>query len=231
MAKDTVVKKRVPKKIKASYPEEIAPMLATLVDKPFDKPGWMYEVKWDGYRAIAFIENGNVQLSSRNSKSFNEKFYPLFQEMQSWKINAVIDGEIVSLNENGTADFSSLQGWRSEADGELVYYVFDILFYEEKNLMQLPLTERRNILKDILPRSENIKLSENFETNGLEFFNLAKEMSLEGIMAKKENSLYFPGARTKDWLKIKTQERQEVIIGGFTKNNFNNNGFVRPASI
>jgi bifunctional non-homologous end joining protein LigD len=208
----------MPKKIKSSYPKEIAPMLATLVDKPFDKPGWMYEVKWDGYRAIAFVENGNVQLSSRNSKSFNEKFYPLFEEMQTWKINAVIDGEIVSLNENGTADFSSLQGWRSEADGELVYYVFDILFYEGKDLMQLPLTERRIILKDVLPRSENIKLSDNFETNGIEFFNLAKEMSLEGIMAKKEDSLYFPGARTKDWLKIKTQERQEVIIGGFTKN-------------
>ena len=138
--------------------------------------------------------------------------------MQAWKINAVIDGEIVSLTENGTADFSSLQGWRSEADGALVYYVFDILFYEGKDLMQLPLTERRIILKEILPQSENIKLSDNFETNGIEFFNLAKEMSLEGIMAKKEDSLYFPGARTKDWLKIKTQERQEVIIGGFTKN-------------
>jgi bifunctional non-homologous end joining protein LigD len=217
MAKQTITETNKVQK-KSKFPQTLSPMLATLVNEPFDSPGWMYEVKWDGYRALAFIEKGNVELSSRNSKSFNEKFYPLYQELQNWTINAVIDGEIVSLNENGTADFSSLQGWRSEADGELVFYVFDILFYEGKDLTKLPLTERREILKDILPSSENIKLSDNFETNGIEFFKLAQEMSLEGIMAKKEDSLYFPGARSKDWLKIKTQERQEVIIGGFTKN-------------
>ena len=217
MAKQTITETNKVQK-KSKFPQTLSPMLATLVNEPFDSPGWMYEVKWDGYRALAFIEKGNVELSSRNSKSFNEKFYPLYQELQTWTINAVIDGEIVSLNENGTADFSSLQGWRSEADGELVFYVFDILFYEGKDLTKLPLTERREILKDILPSSENIKLSDNFETNGIEFFKLAQEMSLEGIMAKKEDSLYFPGTRSKDWLKIKTQERQEVIIGGFTKN-------------
>ena len=217
MAKQTITETNKVQK-KSKFPQTLSPMLATLVNEPFDSPGWMYEVKWDGYRALAFIEKGNVELSSRNSKSFNEKFYPLYQELQTWTINAVIDGEIVSLNENGTADFSSLQGWRSEADGELVFYVFDILFYEGKDLTKLPLTERREILKDILPSSENIKLSDNFETNGIEFFKLAQKMSLEGIMAKKEDSLYFPGTRSKDWLKIKTQERQEVIIGGFTKN-------------
>lgn len=204
---------------KSVFPEKLSPMLATLVNEPFDSPGWIYEVKWDGYRALAFMENGNVELSSRNSKSFNEKFYPLYEELKGWKMNAtIIDGEIVSLNEDGTADFSSLQGWRSEADGALVYYVFDILFYEGKDMMQLPLSERRKILKDVLPASENIKLSDNFETNGIEFFKLAQKMSLEGIMAKKSDSVYIPGARSKDWLKIKTQERQEVIIGGFTKN-------------
>ncbi len=200
------------------FPQKLSPMLATLVNDPFNSPGWLYEVKWDGYRALAFIENGNVELSSRNSKSFNEKFYPLYEELQSWKISAVFDGELVSLSENGTADFSSLQGWRSEADGELVYYVFDILFYDGKDLMQLPLAERRKVLKDVLPVSDNIKISDNFETNGIEFFKLAQKMSLEGIMAKKEDSFYFPGKRTKDWLKIKTQTRQEVIIGGYTKN-------------
>ena len=203
---------------KSKFPEKIAPMLATLVNKPFDRPGWMYEVKWDGYRAIAFMNKGQVEISSRNSKSFNDKFYPIYEELKTWKINTVIDGEIVSINEKGTADFSSLQGWRSEADGELIFYVFDILWYEGKNTMQLPLSERRALLKNVLPVSANIKLSENFDTNGIEFFELAKEMSLEGIMAKKGDSLYFPETRSKDWLKIKTQERQEVIIGGFTKN-------------
>jgi bifunctional non-homologous end joining protein LigD len=155
---------------------------------------------------------------SRNAKSFNDKFYPIHRELQRWDLDAVIDGEIVSIDQKGIADFGSLQGWRSEADGELVYYVFDIIWYKGKNLSTLPLIERRKILKSILPPGETIRISENFETNGLEFFRLAEEMSLEGIMAKKEDSLYHPGTRSKDWLKIKTQQRQEVVIGGFTRN-------------
>jgi len=218
MPKDTIAQKIPVGKKKSKFSEKIVPMLATLVSEPFDKEGWMYEVKWDGYRALAFVENGKVELSSRNSKSFNEKFYPLYEELQQWNFNGVIDGEIVSINENGAADFSSLQGWRSEADGQLIYYVFDILFHDEKDLTQLPLNERRIILKNILPESENIRLSQDFETNGIEFFEVARQLSLEGIMAKKEDSLYFPGTRSKDWLKIKTEKRQEVIIGGFTKN-------------
>lgn len=203
---------------KSKFPQKIAPMLATLVDKPFDKPGWIYEIKWDGFRAVAFIKNGEVQLSSRNSKSFNEKFYSIYEDLKSLEIDAVLDGEIVALKENGKADFGSLQSWRSEADGDLVYYVFDILWYDGKDLMGMPLHHRREILKLVLPTSDSIRLSENFETNGIEFFKLADEMSLEGIMAKKEDSLYLQGSRSKDWLKIKTENRQEVIIGGFTKN-------------
>lgn len=217
MAKKTEAKiKKDP--TKSGVPRKLSPMLATLVSEPFDAPGWQYEVKWDGYRALAFLEEGNVELASRNEKSFNEKFYPIYDELKAWKINAVIDGEIVSLNAKGAADFSSLQGWRSEADGLLVYYVFDIMWLDGKNLMELPLTRRREILKSILPESENIKISQSFDTSGVEFFKIASDMSLEGIMAKKQDSLYFPGTRSKDWLKIKTQERQEVIIGGFTKN-------------
>ncbi|MEO8719555.1 MAG: DNA ligase D [Ginsengibacter sp.] len=217
MTKDTV-RQLARQKKGPKPPQKVSPMLATLVDKPFDKPGWMYEVKWDGYRAIAVLKNGKTELFSRNSKSFNDKFYPIFQELKNWKTDVIIDGEIISLHENGSADFSRLQSWRSEADGQLVYYVFDILWHEGKDLMQLPLIERRKILESILPQTENIKVSENFETNGIEFFKLAKKMSLEGIMAKRQDSLYYPGTRSKDWLKIKTQERQEVVIGGFTKN-------------
>ncbi|MGN6248428.1 MAG: DNA ligase D [Ginsengibacter sp.] len=203
---------------KAKFPQKISPMLATLVTKPFDKPGWFYEVKWDGYRAIAFIEDGEVSLSSRNSKSFDDKFYPIHDELKSLKINAVFDGEIVSLNEKGKADFGGLQSWRSEADGSLVYYVFDILWFEGKDLMGLPLDQRREILESVLPQSETIRLSESFDTNGIDFFKVVEHMSLEGIMAKRKDSLYLPGTRSKDWLKIKTEGRQEVVIGGFTKN-------------
>lgn len=203
---------------KSSFPQKIAPMLATLVSKPFDKPGWIYEVKWDGYRAIAFIKNGEVRLTSRNSKSFDDKFYPVHDALKSLKTDAVLDGEIVSLNEKGRADFGSLQRWRSEADGNLVFYVFDILWYDGRNLMKLTLDKRREILESVLPQTDTIRLSSRFETNGIEFFKVADEMSLEGIMAKRTDSLYFPGTRSKDWLKIKTEGRQEVVIGGFTRN-------------
>ncbi|HXS56318.1 MAG TPA: DNA ligase D [Hanamia sp.] len=218
MAEESSIEHLLSQQKKSKFPTKVAPMLATLVDEPFDAPGWTYEVKWDGYRAIALLKNGTIELSSRNAKSFNDKFYPIYREMEKWNINAVIDGEIVSINPKGMADFSSLQGWRSEADGDLIYYVFDIIWYEGKDLSTLPLIERRRILKSILPTSDLIRISENFETNGLEFFKLAEDMSLEGIMAKKEDSLYYPGARSKDWLKIKTQQRQEVVIGGFTQN-------------
>src|SRR4051812_24905969 len=111
----TTVKKRLPAQLKKStdavlkngilspFPTGISPMLATLVDKPFDEPGWIYEVKWDGYRAIAYLNNGSIDIRSRNNKSFNEKFYPVFDALKKWKINAVVDGEIIVVNEKGHA--------------------------------------------------------------------------------------------------------------------------------
>ncbi len=166
-------------------PENISPMLATLVDKPFEEPGWLYEVKWDGYRCMAYLNKGEVDLRSRNNKSFNETYYPIYEALKTWKLNAVLDGEIIVTTENGNADFAALQTWRSEADGELVYYVFDMVWLEGYNLMNRPLSERRQILKQLLPSSGNIKLSEDFETSGKDFFDLAAKLGLEGIMAKK----------------------------------------------
>ncbi|HCN84778.1 MAG TPA: DNA ligase D [Sphingobacteriaceae bacterium] len=204
---------------KSKIPEGIKPMLATLVDEPFDDPDWVYEVKWDGYRALAFINNGGVELLSRNKKDFSAKFYPIYKILKEWKINAVIDGEILVLNDKGISNFGNLQNWRSEADGELVFYVFDILWDDGKNLMDLPLLQRQAILKDILPTNDDrIRLSKVFQANGTDFFNAAQRMGLEGIMAKKSDSLYSPDFRTKEWLKIKVNQRQEVIIAGYTKN-------------
>ena len=203
---------------KSAFPKNIKPMLATLVDKPFDEKGWLYEVKWDGYRAIAYINNGNAELQSRNNKSFDERFYPVFNSLQRWKIKAVIDGEIVVINEKGVSDFSSLQNWRSESDGDLLFYMFDILWMDGNDLMHLPLTERREILKSLTPPEDNIRISETFDAGATEFFEVAKELKLEGIIAKKADSKYYPGQRSKEWLKIKTGKRQEVIIGGYTHN-------------
>jgi len=200
-------------------------MLATLVDKPIDEPGWLYEVKWDGYRALGFLHQGKVELRSRNNKSFDEKFYPVFNALKEWNIDAVIDGEIVVLDDKGQSDFSRLQEWRSEADGQLYYYLFDILWLDGRDLTQLPLTERRDILRSIMPDNDMLRMSENFEASGTEFFAAAKKMGLEGIIAKKADSVYSPGLRTRDWLKIKTALRQEVVIGSYTINKDSNKPF------
>jgi bifunctional non-homologous end joining protein LigD len=132
------------KALDSGIPLKVRPMKATLVDEPFDDPGWVYEIKWDGYRAIGMINNTDVQLISRNNLLFHQ-FYPINNLLQQWDKNAVLDGEILVLNEKGISDFGAIQNWRSEADGNLVYYVFDILWYEGKNLMNLSLTERQAI--------------------------------------------------------------------------------------
>jgi len=207
--------KRAPK---SKFSGKLTPMLATLVDKPFDEPGWLYEVKWDGYRALAFSNKGSVELKSRNDKSFNEKFYPVTKAVEDWNCNAIVDGEIVVVGENGISNFGALQNWRSEADGDLLYYVFDLLWYNGKDLTGLPLTERKAVLRSLIPQESIIRISENFDESGTDFFEAAKKTGLEGIIAKKANSLYHAGDRSNEWLKIKANQRQEVVIGGFTKN-------------
>ncbi|MDB5119329.1 MAG: ligase [Sphingobacteriales bacterium] len=201
------------------FPDKLKPMLATLVDEPFDNPDWVYEVKWDGYRALALLNKGEVELKSRNDKSFNEKFYPIPKILSNWKMDAVFDGEIVVLNKKGLSDFGALQNWRSEADGDLIFYVFDILWLDGKNLMDLPLKERQAILDATLPADDDqVRVSKVFNANGVDFFHAAEKMGLEGIIAKKTESTYSPNFRSKEWLKIKVHKRQEVIIAGYTKN-------------
>jgi bifunctional non-homologous end joining protein LigD len=138
--------------------------------------------------------------------------------LKKWDIKAVIDGEVVVLNDKGISNFGALQNWRSEADGSLFYYVFDIIWLNGYDLKSLPLTKRREILKDNLPNENIIRLSENFETSAVDFLAAASKMGMEGIMAKKQDSIYIEGDRTREWLKIKSNKRHEVVIGGFTKN-------------
>ena len=214
-------------------PMNIEPMLATLASEPVKEgeketvsPGWYYEMKCDGYRALAYVNKGKVDLYSRNQKSFNEKFYPLPEALKQWGINAVVDGEIVVVNEQGIPDFSALQLWRSEDDGQLLYYIFDILWLDGYSVTQLPLEKRRQLLRAIFPENlSQIRLSESLEDSGEEAFRQAQSLHLEGIMAKKAGSVYTIGKRTKDWLKIKTEKRQELVIGGYTKNEGTNKLF------
>ncbi|WP_246104305.1 DNA ligase D [Mucilaginibacter corticis] len=204
---------------KAKIPANIKPMKATLVDEPFDEAGWLFEVKWDGYRAIALLDKKDgASLISRNNLPF-EKYYPINDALKKWQMDAVLDGELLVLNDKGISDFGAMQNWRSEADGNLVYYIFDILWYEGKNLMGLPLTDRQAVLDSIIPAdNEHIRQSKVFDANGIDFFAAAERMGLEGIIAKKADSVYTSDLRSKEWLKIKVQRRQEVVIAGFTKN-------------
>jgi bifunctional non-homologous end joining protein LigD len=202
---------------KASRPTKVKPMLATLTDGPFDDPEWVYEIKFDGYRAIADLNKGKADLYSRNLLSFNTKFKPIFEALQNWKVNAVVDGEIIALNDKGKIDFQQLQAFQKTGEGTLIYYVFDILWLDGKDLRELPLLERKEILQQIMPENEAIRYSDHVEEKGTEFFKLAEEEGLEGIMAKRSDSTYLANNRSSSWLKIKTSMRQEAIICGFTK--------------
>jgi bifunctional non-homologous end joining protein LigD len=214
----TPVEKIISSAAKSPIPKQVKPMLATLVDKPFDDPEWIFEVKWDGYRAVAIMNGKSVALQSRNDKPFNEKFYPVFDALVQCNLHAVLDGEIVVINNAGNSDFGALQNWRSEADGELLYYIFDILWLDGRDLKSLPLVERLTILKKLKLPSENLRISEGFDESGIHLFESAKKLGLEGIIAKRKTSTYHEDDRTKEWLKIKSHHRQEVVIGGYTIN-------------
>ncbi|MGY4383413.1 bifunctional non-homologous end joining protein LigD [Pedobacter sp. UYP24] len=217
--KETDVKTILKKASKSKIPTAVKPMKATLVDQPFDEPGWLFEVKWDGYRALAFADKKEqARLISRNNLPF-EKYYPINNAIEKLNINAVLDGELVVLNEKGIADFGAMQNWRSEADGNLVFYIFDILWYKGRNLMDLPLFERQIILKSVLPEDNDVlRQSKVFDASGIDFFAAAERIGLEGIIAKKADSTYTSDLRSREWLKVKVQRRQEVVIAGFTKN-------------
>ena len=188
------IKSLLRKAPKAPMPENIEPMLATLVDEPVTEQGWLYEMKWDGYRAVAYLGN-KTELRSRNNKSFNEKYYPLYESLQKWGIKAVLDGELVVVNEQGLPDFAGLQQWRSEADGELLYYIFDILWLDGHLLTDLPLEARKQILKALVPTNHpHFRLSETLTDNGAAAFEHAKSLHLEGVMAKQTGSPYVIGS-------------------------------------
>lgn len=202
----------------AKFPAKVKPMLATLVDKSFDDPQWQFEVKWDGYRALAMLNKKTIQLKSRNNLSFNERFYPVFDAVKAWGIHAVVDGEIVVVDENGQADFNALQNWNSEEDGSLLYYVFDLLWYNGRDLTPLPLKHRKRLLESLTPKSDVIKVGFSTTGNGKEFYAVAVKLGLEGIVAKLADSTYDAGQRSRTWLKVKAEKKQELIITGYTKN-------------
>jgi bifunctional non-homologous end joining protein LigD len=192
-------------------------MLATPAKEPFNHPDWIFEVKWDGYRAVAEIRDEGVSLYSRNGISFEKKFSPIVGSLKKLKFNAVLDGEIVVVDDQGRPDFQMLQHHRDFGKGHLLYYVFDLLYFQGHDLTDLPLLRRKEILKRILPPIPGVRFSDHVEKEGVLFYRVAKERGLEGIIAKHSQSVYEAGRRTRQWLKVKTRLTQEAVIAGFTE--------------
>lgn len=206
-------------------PAEIHPMLATLVDEPFSNPEWIFETKWDGFRSICFIKNGKAGFVSRNQIEMTPN-YPELRDVpkQVDAREAILDGEIVALDERGLPRFQLLQprvGRKSGIDAlrgkaQIVYFAFDLLYLDGYDLMACPLVERKAMLEQIIRPASFLKFSVHIEGDGERFYKEIEKFHLEGMMAKRAASPYVQ-KRSSDWLKIKTVQRSEVVIGGYTK--------------
>ncbi|MFO7257421.1 MAG: non-homologous end-joining DNA ligase [Bacteroidota bacterium] len=195
----------------------IEPMKAQLSDRPaFDSEEWIFEIKWDGYRAIAEIRPDGNRLYSRNGLTFDKAYPKVFEALKAIKKRAIIDGEIVAFDSNGKPSFQKLQNYRSNSNVPIQYYVFDILELDGKSLTGLPLIERKKKLRKMLPDSNIIRYCDHVEDDGKVFFKEMQKLNLEGMIAKKKDSRYQPGKRSADWLKIKNIHTQEAVIVGFT---------------
>jgi bifunctional non-homologous end joining protein LigD len=193
----------------------IKPMLSKLSEQPFDGADWVFEIKWDGYRAIA--ETGkDTRLYSRNGLSFKDDYPPVFDELKKIKKDVVLDGEIVVLDANGRPSFQLIQQYLQAHDVPVCYYVFDCLYINGKSIEDKPLTERKQLLQSLLPESDIIKYSDHVESRGKEFFKLVRKQGLEGMMAKRKDSLYRENTRSSDWLKVKNTITEEAVIAGYT---------------
>ena len=202
---------------KSPWPQKIKPMLATSVEKAFNRKGWLFEIKWDGYRAIAEIRLDGIRLYSRNLLSLEQQFVPIVNSLKKIAHEAIFDGEIVVIDEEGKPSFQLLQEYQKAGKGQLVYYVFDLLYLDGHDLKKLPLERRKALLRQVLPPLPNVLFSDHVETQGADLFGLISKKGLEGTIAKDAASPYLEGRRSLYWQKIKTHRSQEAVIGGFTK--------------
>ncbi|HEU4914823.1 MAG TPA: DNA ligase D [Candidatus Saccharimonadales bacterium] len=199
-------------------PWVVKPMLCTLVDEPFSRENWLFEIKWDGYRAIGSKHKSTIELYSRNGLDFSERYIPVAEALRGLDHDVVVDGEIVVVDAGGSAHFEWLQGWKKEPQGNLQYYIFDILWCDGHDVRSMPLAQRKALLKVVLPTKDNtLKFSDDLPEKGLELFKEMQRRGMEGMVAKRADSPYRENDRGQDWLKIKTHLRQEVVIGGFTE--------------
>jgi len=194
----------------------LKPMLATLIDSPFDDADWIFEKKWDGFRIIARITYGAVTLFSRGGKDVTKVYPQIGKALEKIRRTAILDGELVALDKKGRSSFQLLQN-AQKTTTRLRYCVFDLLYLDDEDLRSHPLIERKRLLKTILPKESALKYSGHIRKEGKRFFQKAERSGLEGIIAKRARGFYYSGKRTREWLKIKTVLRQEVVIVGFTR--------------
>ena len=202
-------------------------MLAESSAEPFDGEQWLFEIKWDGYRAIAFIEHGRVRLVSRNQNELTARYPELKDMAQQIKAKtAILDGEVVALDAQGKASFSLMQqrtGFRpgghhaaGNAEVPVLYYAFDLLYLDGYDWRRVPLEERKRKLASIVVASDGVRYSDHYSERGKALFEIARQNGLEGIVAKVRTSLY-EERRSAEWLKIKIRHRLEAVIGGYTE--------------
>ena len=194
---------------------DLRPMFAILTDKPFDDPDWVFETKWDGFRALAVAAPGHASLYSRNGIDISRKYPSICAALVAIKHEAVLDGELVALDAHGRSRFQLLQNAERNAT-RLLYCVFDLLTLDGKDLRAWPLLKRKEALERVLPKSPLLLYSVHVVGEGLKAFNRAKRAKEEGVMAKLAGGRYHSGTRTREWLKVKASQEQEVVIVGFT---------------
>jgi bifunctional non-homologous end joining protein LigD len=208
-------------------PHSIRPMLATLIDEPFDDDNWLYEIKWDGYRAVSFLDGKSMRLVSRNQNDLTAA-YPELHDIGNFvkARTVVLDGEIVALDDEGRSSFSLMQQRtgvgeggrrirRTRDDIPVIYYAFDLLYCDGYDLMRADLELRKRLLRDIISGNDLLRYSDHYVGQGTELFAAAAQRGLEGIVAKLRTSCY-EQRRSREWLKIKIVRRQECVIGGYT---------------
>jgi bifunctional non-homologous end joining protein LigD len=194
----------------------IEPMKAQLSDLPaFDSPEWLFEIKWDGYRAVAELKGKDTRFYSRNGLTYNKAYPKIYDELVKMKIDAVLDGEVVVFRD-GLPSFQAIQNYKTTQNLAIQFIVFDCLSLDGKDLTKLKLIERKEILKNILPESTIIKYCDHVEADGIALFEQARKINLEGIIAKRMDSKYYSEKRSKDWLKIKNINVDDFKIIGWT---------------
>ena len=209
----------------ARFPASVKPMLAKLTDRPFDGDGWLFEPKMDGFRLLAFVEMGSVRLRSRNGNDMTALYPEVAEELRAQPHESfVLDGEVVVLDEAGLPSFGLMQrrmgGSKVEgapgAAGVLMYYPFDLLYLDGYNVRRAPLSERKDLLARMLDPGDVVRPIEYALNGGEAFYAAATRLGLEGVVAKRVDSVYEPGRRGTAWLKIKATQSQEMVVGGYS---------------